>query len=108
MSQSTEKPQQDETPQEEKRGLKGLLKKPLYLAIGGALLLVLIAAIATTIVVSNKRAAEKTKAAAIAKRAYREGRPVFDVALEDSGLPAAELRRWLDPALLAKGGIHGK
>src|SRR3546814_1547430 len=29
------------------------------------------------------------KAAAIAKRAYKEGRPVFDVALEDSGLPAA-------------------
>src|SRR5690606_30664954 len=37
------------------------------------------------------------KAAAIAKRAYKEGRPVFDVALEDSGLPAAELRRLLDP-----------
>ena len=47
------------------------------------------------------------RAAAIAKRAYREGRPVFDVAVEDSGLPAAELRRLLDPALLAKGGIHG-
>jgi fumarate hydratase class II len=47
------------------------------------------------------------KAAAIAKRAYKEGRPVFDVALEDSGLPAAELRRLLDPAVLARGGIHG-
>ncbi len=47
------------------------------------------------------------KAAAIAKRAYREGRPVFDVAMEDSGLPAGELRRLLDPAALAKGGIHG-
>ncbi len=48
------------------------------------------------------------KAAAIAKRAYREGRPVFDVALEDSGLPAGELRRLLDPAALAKGGIQGR
>jgi fumarate hydratase class II len=48
------------------------------------------------------------KAAAIAKRAYKEGRPVFDVALEDSGLPAAELRKLLDPAALTSGGIHGK
>ena len=47
------------------------------------------------------------RAAAIAKRAYAEGRPVFDVALEDSGLPAAELKKLLDPAALAKGGIHG-
>ena len=47
------------------------------------------------------------KAAAIAKQAYREGRPVFDVALEDSGLPAAELKRLLDPAALTKGGIRG-
>jgi len=47
------------------------------------------------------------KAAAIAKRAYREGRPVFDVAVEDSGLPAAELRRLLDPAALTRGGIQG-
>jgi fumarate hydratase class II len=48
------------------------------------------------------------KAAAIAKRAYKEGRPVFDVALEDSGLPAAELKKLLDPAALAKGGIRGE
>ncbi len=48
------------------------------------------------------------KAAAIAKRAYKEGRPVLDVALEDSGLPAAELRKLLDPAALTRGGIHGK
>lgn len=47
------------------------------------------------------------KAAAIAKRAYRENRPVLDVALEDSGLPAAQLRRLLDPAALTRGGIHG-
>ncbi len=47
------------------------------------------------------------KAAAIAKRAYREGRPVLDVAIEDSGLPAAELRKLLDPAALTGGGIMG-
>ena len=48
------------------------------------------------------------KAAAIAKRAYKEDRPVFDVALEDSGLDAATLRALLDPAALTRGGIHGK
>jgi fumarate hydratase class II len=47
------------------------------------------------------------RAAAIAKRAYAENRPVFDVALEDSGLAADELRRLLDPAALTRGGIHG-
>jgi fumarate hydratase, class II len=46
------------------------------------------------------------KAAAIAKKAYRERRPVFDVALEDSGLGAVELRRLLDPAALTGGGLH--
>jgi fumarate hydratase class II len=46
------------------------------------------------------------KAAAIAKRAYAEGRPILDVAAEDSGLQRNELQRLLDPALLAKGGIH--
>jgi fumarate hydratase class II len=45
------------------------------------------------------------KAAAIAKRAYAEGRPVLDVAIQDSGLGVAELKRLLDPALLAQGGI---
>ncbi|MDB6163181.1 MAG: aspA [Xanthomonadaceae bacterium] len=45
------------------------------------------------------------KAAAIAKRSYAEGRPVLDVAIEDSGLGAAELKRLLDPALLTQGGI---
>ncbi|WP_066096390.1 class II fumarate hydratase [Xanthomonas massiliensis] len=47
------------------------------------------------------------KAAAIAKRAYKEQRPVLDVAIEDSGLPEAELRGLLDPAALTAGGIHG-
>jgi fumarate hydratase class II len=46
------------------------------------------------------------KAAAIAKQAYREGRPVLDVAAEASGIGLAELRRLLDPALLTQGGIR--
>jgi fumarate hydratase class II len=46
------------------------------------------------------------KAAAIAKRAYKENRPVLDIAIEDSGLSAAELRKLLDPMALTKGGIH--
>ncbi|MBD8527602.1 class II fumarate hydratase [Pseudomarimonas arenosa] len=44
------------------------------------------------------------KAAAIAKRAYREGRPVLEVAIEDSGLEEAELRRLLDPMRLTASG----
>jgi len=47
------------------------------------------------------------RAAAIAKRAYAENRPVFDVALEMSGLGEDELRRLLDPAALTRGGLHG-
>ncbi len=47
------------------------------------------------------------RAAAIAKRAYRENRPVFDVALEDSGLDAETLERLLDPLALTEGGIRG-
>ena len=47
------------------------------------------------------------RAAAIAKRAYAEGRPVFDVALEMSGLEEEELKRLLDPATLTRGGLHG-
>ncbi|GHA71598.1 class II fumarate hydratase [Cognatilysobacter bugurensis] len=46
------------------------------------------------------------KAAAIAKQAYREGRPVLEVAAESSGLSIAELRRLLDPVELTKGGIR--
>ncbi len=47
------------------------------------------------------------RAAAIAKRAYAEGRPVFDVAVEMSGLGADELRKLLDPRALTRGGLHG-
>jgi fumarate hydratase class II len=47
------------------------------------------------------------KGAAIAKRAYAEGRPIREVAAAMTELPAAELARLLDPAELAKGGIKG-
>ncbi len=46
------------------------------------------------------------KAAKIAKRAYAENRAVFDVALEDSGLPEAQLRKLLDATALTRGGIQ--
>ena len=44
-------------------------------------------------------------AAAMAKQAYREGRPIADVARERSGLSDAELKRLLDPVALTRGGI---
>ena len=47
------------------------------------------------------------KGAATAKQAYKEGRPIIDVALETTGLPRRKLEELLDPAALAKGGIHG-
>ncbi|MCH8503024.1 MAG: class II fumarate hydratase [Ectothiorhodospiraceae bacterium] len=47
------------------------------------------------------------KGAAIAKRAYSEGRPVLDVAEEMTDLSREELTRLLDPASLAQGGIPG-
>ena len=46
------------------------------------------------------------KAAAIAKRASREQRPVLDVALEDSGLDRRTLEKLLDPTALTRGGIQ--
>jgi len=45
--------------------------------------------------------------AAIAKQAYREGRPVRDVAAAVTGLPADQLASLLDPAALTLGGIGG-
>jgi fumarate hydratase class II len=44
--------------------------------------------------------------AAVAKRAYEEGRPVKEVAREMTDLTDAELDRLLDPAALTKGGIQ--
>lgn len=48
------------------------------------------------------------KGAAIAKQAYRENRPVLEVAIEVTGMSEAELKPLLDPAALTKGGILGK
>jgi fumarate hydratase class II len=47
------------------------------------------------------------KGAAIAKKAYREGRPILDVAAEMTGMNLDELRRLLDPKSLTEGGIKG-
>jgi fumarate hydratase class II len=47
------------------------------------------------------------KGAAIAKQAYKEGRPIRDVAAQMTDLPREELARLLDPADLTKGGIKG-
>ena len=45
------------------------------------------------------------KGAAIAKRAYKERRPILDVAKEMTDLSEARLKELLDPAELTKGGI---
>ena len=46
------------------------------------------------------------KGAAIAKKAYAEGRPVKEVAREETDLTDEELERLLDPAALTDGGIR--
>jgi fumarate hydratase class II len=47
------------------------------------------------------------KGAAIAKQAYREGRPIREVAAEATELSGEQLDRLLDPAELTRGGIKG-
>jgi fumarate hydratase class II len=47
------------------------------------------------------------KGAAIAKKAYREGRPILEVAEEMTPLKRDELVRLLDPKSLTEGGIKG-
>ena len=47
------------------------------------------------------------KGAAIAKKAYREGRPIREVAAEETDLSDEELKSLLDPGELAQGGIKG-
>lgn len=47
------------------------------------------------------------RAAAIAKRAYQEGRPVLDIAAEDTGWPRTRLRKLLDPRTLTRGRSFG-
>ncbi len=47
------------------------------------------------------------RAAAIAKQAYEAGRPIIEVAEEETGMAREELERLLDPAALTRGGIPG-
>jgi len=47
------------------------------------------------------------KGAAIAKKAYAEGKPLLEVAQQMTDLPREELARLLDPADLTQGGIKG-
>ena len=47
------------------------------------------------------------KGAAIAKKAYAEGRPILEVAAEMTTLSVDELRRLLDPGTLTEGGVQG-
>ncbi|MCS2610171.1 class II fumarate hydratase [Halomonas dongshanensis] len=44
-------------------------------------------------------------AAAVAKKAYQAGRPIIEVAEEETDLDRATLERLLDPAVLTQGGI---
>ena len=44
------------------------------------------------------------KATSIAKKAYKENRPIIDVAAEETDIPKSKLSRLLDPAKLSKGG----
>ena len=46
------------------------------------------------------------KGAAIAKQAYKSGKPVFDVAKEMTDLSDDQIKKLLDPAALTKGGIQ--
>ncbi len=46
------------------------------------------------------------KAAEIAKAAYKQGRPIIDVAAEMTDLTVAELQKLLEPAHLTQGGIN--
>jgi len=47
------------------------------------------------------------RGAAIAKKAYAEGRPIWEVAAEMTDLSVDELRRLLDPKSLTAGGNYG-
>ena len=48
------------------------------------------------------------KAAAIAKRAYAQGRPILEVAAEETDLSEEQLKALLNPATLTRGGIHSE
>ncbi len=57
------------------------------------------------LVTALNRAIGYEQGAAIAKRAYAEGRPVLDVAAEMTALSREELAKLLDPIRLTEGGI---
>jgi len=57
------------------------------------------------LVTALNRAIGYEQGAAIAKRAYAEGRPVLDVAVEMTDLSREELARLLDPIRLTEGGL---
>ena len=46
-----------------------------------------------------------SKAAAIAKKAYKDNKSIIDVAHEETGINKSELTKLLDPSKLTKGGI---
>ena len=58
------------------------------------------------LVTALNRAIGYEQGAAIAKRAYAEGRPVKEVAAEMTGLSGEELARLLDPARMTGGGLE--
>ncbi len=45
------------------------------------------------------------KGAATAKQAYKQGRPIIEVAMETTGMSREELEKLLDPLVLARGGV---
>jgi fumarate hydratase class II len=47
------------------------------------------------------------KGAAIAKKAYAEGRPILEIAEKATDLGKKDLERLLDPLELTRGGIKG-
>ena len=47
-----------------------------------------------------------SNAAAIAKKAYKENKPIIDIAHEETGMSKAELKKLLNPSKLTKGGIN--
>ncbi len=58
------------------------------------------------LVTALNRAIGYEKGAAIAKKAYKEKRAIFEVAMEETDLGEEELERLLNPALLTQGGIN--
>lgn len=58
------------------------------------------------LVTAMNRAIGYENGAAIAKEAYKSGRPVFDVAKEMTDLSEEQIKKLLDPAKLTKGGIQ--